>query len=659
MPVTGDALGIGTEDALKRLRPGEILLLENLRFHAEEEANDPDFAKALASYADVYVNDAFGTAHRAHASTVGVAKLLPAYAGLLMEREIASLSNLLESPERPFAAIVGGAKVSGKLNVLENLISKVDVLVLGGGMANTFLLAKGHPVGKSLAEPDMVDAARRVLAAAEAKGVRVILPVDVIVAKEVTRGTEYKTLNAEKIPASWHIVDVGKASDRAHRIGARGREDRLLERPAWRVRDPVLRARHVRDREVPRYPRRRRCHGGGRRRRLGRGHRAARPRRQDVPCLDRRRCLSRVPRGPGPARCRGPPRSSCGDREVSTSIEIVDAREILDSRGNPTIEVDVILADGSVGRAAVPSGASTGVNEAVELRDGDTSRYGGKGVLRAVANVIEEIGPSILGLDAADQAGIDRALIELDGTPNKGNLGANAILGVSLACAHASASSFDLPLYRYLGGVGARTLPVPMFNILNGGKHAQDSTDFQEFMVMPVGVESFSEALRAGAEIFAALRGLLHDGGHATGQGDEGGFAPSLPSNEAAVEVILRAIERAGYKPGDEVAIALDPAASSILEPGTGTDEVPGRYRLEREGRTLDVGGMIDLWDELGRPLPDRLHRGRAGRGGVGRLDGAGSSHRRVASSWLVTTCSSPTRRSSRGGSSAPPPTRC
>ena len=212
VPVTGDALGMGTEDALKRLRPGEILLLENLRFHAEEEANDPAFAKVLASYADVYVNDAFGTAHRAHASTVGIAKLLPAYAGLLMERELASLSNLLESPERPFAAIVGGAKVSGKISVLENLVTKVDVLVVGGGMANTFLLAKVHPVGKSLAEPNMVDAAKRVMATAEARGARIVLPVDVIVAKEVTRGTEYKTLNAEKVPASWHIVDVGKAS---------------------------------------------------------------------------------------------------------------------------------------------------------------------------------------------------------------------------------------------------------------------------------------------------------------------------------------------------------------------------------------------------------------------------------------------------------------
>jgi enolase len=279
-----------------------------------------------------------------------------------------------------------------------------------------------------------------------------------------------------------------------------------------------------------------------------------------------------------------------------TTIGWVDAREILDSRGNPTIEVDVVTEDGSLGRAAVPSGASTGVNEAVELRDGDKARYGGKGVLTAVANVTERIGPSILGFDAADQSGIDDVLIELDGTPNKAELGANAILGVSLACAHAAASSHEVPLYRWLGGVGARILPVPMFNILNGGKHAQDSTDFQEFMVMPVGVPTFGEALRAGAEVFAALRGILHDEGHATGQGDEGGFAPSLPTNQAAVEVILRAIEKAGYKPGDEVAIALDPAASSFLVEGTGAGDVPGRYELAREGRTLDAGEMVDLW---------------------------------------------------------------
>jgi phosphoglycerate kinase len=212
VPVTGDALGLGTEDAVKRLRPGEVLLLENLRFHAEEEANDPGFAAALAAYADVYVNDAFGTAHRAHASTVGIARLLPAYAGLLMEREIEMLSKLLDAPERPFAAILGGAKVSDKIKVIDNLLTRVDLLVLGGGMANTFLLAQGKAVGKSLAEPDRADDARRILSTAANNGVRVVLPVDVIVAKEVTRGTEYKTLQAEKIPASWHIVDLGKAS---------------------------------------------------------------------------------------------------------------------------------------------------------------------------------------------------------------------------------------------------------------------------------------------------------------------------------------------------------------------------------------------------------------------------------------------------------------
>jgi phosphoglycerate kinase len=212
VPCTGDALGQGTLDAIRRLRPGEVLLLENLRFHAEEEKNDPGFSKALASYADVYVNDAFGTAHRAHASTYGVATLLPAYAGFLMEREIRYLTNLVEDPEHPYAAIIGGAKVSDKIKVLVNLLSKVDILVVGGGMANTFLLAQGKPVGKSLAEPDRVEDARQIMETAEAKGVTVVLPTDVVVAKEVTQGAEYKTLPAEKVPASWHIVDVGKAT---------------------------------------------------------------------------------------------------------------------------------------------------------------------------------------------------------------------------------------------------------------------------------------------------------------------------------------------------------------------------------------------------------------------------------------------------------------
>jgi phosphoglycerate kinase len=212
VPVTGDALGAGTEDAIRRLRNGEVLLLENLRFHSEEEKNDPAFAEALASYCDVYVNDAFGTAHRAHASTVGIAKLRPAYAGFLMEKEIANLGKLLENPEHPFAAVIGGAKVSDKIKVLKNLLSKVDIMVIGGGMANTFLLAQGKAIGKSLAEPDRVEDARAILAAAEEQGVNVVLPVDVVVAKEVTRGTEYKTLSAEKVPASWHIVDLGKQS---------------------------------------------------------------------------------------------------------------------------------------------------------------------------------------------------------------------------------------------------------------------------------------------------------------------------------------------------------------------------------------------------------------------------------------------------------------
>jgi phosphoglycerate kinase len=215
--VTGDALGVGTEDAIKRLKPGEAILLENLRFHAEEEKNDPAFARALASYADVYVNDAFGTAHRAHASTEGIAHILPAYAGLLMEKEIEFLGKLMENPERPFAAIIGGAKVSGKIKVLRNLVDKVEVLVIGGGMANTFLLAQGKPVGKSLVEPDRVEDARAIMESAEKHGTKIVLPSDVVVAKEVTRGTEYKTVSVDKVPASWNIVDVGKVSIEAMR----------------------------------------------------------------------------------------------------------------------------------------------------------------------------------------------------------------------------------------------------------------------------------------------------------------------------------------------------------------------------------------------------------------------------------------------------------
>ena len=316
MPVTGDALGVGTEDAVRRLRPGELLLLENLRFHAEEEKNDPEFAKALAAYADVYVNDAFGTAHRAHASTVGIAKLLPAYAGLLMEREIAMLSRLLEDAEPPFAAVLGGAKVSDKIKVIDNLLTKVQILVLGGGMANTFLLAKGKAVGKSLAEPDRAEDARRILAAAEERGVEVVLPVDVIVAKEVTRGTEYKTLMAEKIPASWHIVDVAKQSIARMTEALEPARTVFWNGPLGVFEIPVFADRHQGDGPPPRREGGARRHGGRRWRRLGGGAPAAGPRDEDDPHLDRRRRVARVPRGARAAGRDGAPRSRSrrGDR---------------------------------------------------------------------------------------------------------------------------------------------------------------------------------------------------------------------------------------------------------------------------------------------------------------------------------------------------------
>jgi enolase len=270
------------------------------------------------------------------------------------------------------------------------------------------------------------------------------------------------------------------------------------------------------------------------------------------------------------------------------AIENVHAREILDSRGNPTVEVEVELADGTVGRAAVPSGASTGAHEAVELRDGDKKRYRGQGVKDAVRNVVEVVGPELIGEDALDQVAIDRILLEIDGTPNKAKLGANAILGVSLATAHAASNHLGLPLYRYVGGAAARTLPVPMLNILNGGKHALDSTDLQEFMVVPAGADSFREGLRMGSEIFHALKKVLHDRGFATGVGDEGGFAPSLGSNQEAIEVILRAIEAAGYRPGHDAYIALDPAATELYE--------DGKYNLAREGRTLSSEEFVDFY---------------------------------------------------------------
>ncbi len=273
----------------------------------------------------------------------------------------------------------------------------------------------------------------------------------------------------------------------------------------------------------------------------------------------------------------------------------VHGREVLDSRGNPTVEVEVTLEDGALGRAIVPSGASTGVHEALELRDGDQKRYSGKGVLRAVENVDGPIAEALIGMEATDQIGIDRLLVEeLDGTPNKEKLGANAILGASLAVARASAESVGLPLYRYLGGVHAHVLPVPMMNILNGGKHAANSTDLQEFMVVPVGATSFAEALRWSSEIYHALGKVLKGKGHSTNVGDEGGYAPSLESNAAAIEVILEAIKAAGYVPGEQVMIALDPAASEIFE--------DGKYHLKKEGRALTGAEMVDFYtDWVGR----------------------------------------------------------
>jgi len=281
---------------------------------------------------------------------------------------------------------------------------------------------------------------------------------------------------------------------------------------------------------------------------------------------------------------------------MSTAITNVQARQILDSRGNPTIEVDVYLEDGTLGRASVPSGASTGANEAVELRDGDKKVYGGKGVLKAVENVNERIAPELIDLDATEQVAIDELMIHLDGSDNKGKLGANAILGVSLAVAKAAARGLGLPLYRYIGGTSARQLPVPMMNIMNGGKHADSNVDMQEFMAMPVGASSFAEALQWGTDIYHSLKGVLHARGLATAVGDEGGFAPNLPSNEEAIRVILEAVDKAGYKAGEQVMIAMDPAASEFYQ--------DGQYVLKGEGRTLSGDQIVDYYADLVEKYP-------------------------------------------------------
>ncbi|MCA2001757.1 MAG: phosphopyruvate hydratase, partial [Chloroflexi bacterium] len=274
---------------------------------------------------------------------------------------------------------------------------------------------------------------------------------------------------------------------------------------------------------------------------------------------------------------------------MMSKIKSIHAREILDSRGNPTVEVDVVLEDGSQGRAAVPSGASTGVHEALELRDEDKKRFGGKGTLKAVDNVNGPIAKALIGADALDQSALDNAMLKLDGTPNKAKLGANAILGVSLAVARAAANSKHVSLYRYLGGEKANLLPVPMFNILNGGVHANwQGTDFQEFMIAPVGAPNFREALRWGAEVYQSLKGVLKSDGYSVGVGDEGGFAPALKKNSDAVELILKAIEKVGYKPGDDVAIALDPATSGIYEDGL--------YNLRTEGRKVTAAELVEIW---------------------------------------------------------------
>ena len=289
---------------------------------------------------------------------------------------------------------------------------------------------------------------------------------------------------------------------------------------------------------------------------------------------------------------------------MNDTIQDVSAREILDSRGNPTIEVDIQTADGAVGRAAVPSGASTGAHEAAELRDGDKSRYGGKGVQKAVQNVLRTIAPAILGLDVTDQPALDKLLIELDGTPNKAKLGANAILGVSLAAAHAAAATTNLPLYKYVGGVNATVLPVPLMNVINGGKHADNTIDFQEFMIVPIGAKTFRDALRMGAEVFHSLKKVLHDKGLNTAVGDEGGFAPDIATADEALATLSTAIEKAGYKVGSDVSFALDAACTELFEEAKHKGQDGYCFFKSAPDKVISADEMIDMWATLAAKYP-------------------------------------------------------
>ena len=334
---------------------------------------------------------------------------------------------------------------------------------------------------------------------------------------------------------------------------------------------------------------------------------------------------------------------------MSAIVDII-GREIIDSRGNPTVECDVLLESGVMGRAAVPSGASTGSREAIELRDGDKNRYFGKGVLKACENINTEISEAIMGLDANEQAFLDRTLIDLDGTENKARLGANAMLAVSMAVAKAAAEEAGLPLYRYFGGSGAMQMPVPMMNVINGGAHADNNLDIQEFMIIPVGAPSFREALRYGAEVFHTLKKILHDKGLTTAVGDEGGFAPSVANHEAAIKLILQAIEQAGYEPGTQIALGLDCAACEFYK--------DGKYQLEGEGLALSSRRLHQPARDLVRQVPDHLDRGRHGRKRLGRLGHADQTRWASASSWWATTCSSPTPRSCEKASRRTSPTR-
>lgn len=580
------------------LKNGQVAILENLRFDLREEKNDSGFAEKLASLGDLYVNDGFGVSHRAHASVAAIQAFLPSYAGPLLLKEVQELSKVREHPKRPLIVVLGGAKLETKVDVLTHLAPKADKILIGGAIATTFLVASGKKMGKSFFEPEQIKIARALL---KKFGKKMVLPIDVRVVKNSKLDHRPRHSDVELVGSTDTVVDIGQQSMR-HYL----RELQEAKTIVWNGPFGVCEVRAFCEstewlaRTIASVKAPVKVVGGG----------------DTLPIIERLRLADRfthVSTGGGAmlvflAGKKLPVLNHLLSSDMK--IDKIHAHEILDSRGNPTLKVSVLLKDGTVGSASVPSGASTGIHEALELRDGDKKRYGGKGVLKAVANVNTKIAQALTGKSVFDQRALDEAMLVLDGTLNKHRLGANAILGVSLACAHAGAKAKRMPLYRYLnktfsldktyGTDRTYLLPYPTMNILNGGRHADWAIDVQECMIIPQ-QKIFRERLRCGAEIFHALATVLKKRGFSTQVGDEGGYAPKLKKNEEALKLILEAIRKAGFAPGKDVKLGMDVASSEFY------NEKNKRYTFKTEGTVLTAEHLQKLYLSWAKRYPIAL----------------------------------------------------